>query len=272
LLSGILSGALPGGILIACLALGNVWCARLCPLGGLQDFLIAGRVVMDRMLRRRNRAGDLPAIPARRALLTGLLGVALALLGRRTGQARVGTAPLRPPGARAEDEFTGLCIRCGNCSSVCPTRIILPDPGHAGVAGLLAPLLRYDGAGYCRENCNACTQACPSGALTALDRDAKQRYIIGEALVDADRCLLVLGRKECDACAIACPFGAVTVAWDEMQYLAYPLVDYQRCNGCGACQIACPTEPVKAIVVWPSLPDPTGGDDRGLPRYLSPRA
>lgn len=268
--SGILSGALLGVILVACLALGNVWCARLCPLGGMQDFLIAGRVAAGRLLRRLNRADDLPAIPARRALLAGLLGVALALLGRRTGQARAGTAPLRPPGARAEAEFTGLCIRCGNCSSVCPTRIIEPDPGRAGVAGLLAPRLRFDGDGYCRENCAACTQACPSGALTALDLDAKHRYIIGEALVDADRCLLVLGRKECDACAIACPYDAVNIVWDEAQYLAYPLVDYQRCNGCGACQIACPTEEVKAIVVWPSLPDPAVGDDHGLPRYLPP--
>jgi ferredoxin-type protein NapF len=254
--SDTLAASVAAFIVVVCVVAGNVWCARLCPLGGFQDLLLAGRIALWRRLRSsRPRAPDtaLPSIPARRALLTALLGGALASLGRRAGAARVDSAPLRPPGAIAEDAFTGLCVRCGNCASVCPTRIIHPDAGAAGLAGLLAPVLRFAPERYCLEGCKACTQACPSGALSALDLAAKRRYVIGEALVDTDLCLLILGRRECDVCARACPYDAIEIIWDEAQYVAYPQVDYQRCNGCGACQIACPTEEVKAIAVWPLL-------------------
>ncbi|MCC6201667.1 MAG: 4Fe-4S dicluster domain-containing protein [Gammaproteobacteria bacterium] len=259
-----------GVIALACLLLGNLWCARLCPLGGLQDLLLSLRLLLWRMLCRGARASHdpLPAIAPRRALLIGGIGVALALLARRVGKNRSGTAPLRPPGAVAEDEFTGACVRCGNCASVCPTRIIEPDLGGAGIAGLLAPMLRFDELRYCREDCHACTVACPSGALTRLALPDKRRYVIGEALVDAERCLLILGRKECDACAQACPYRAIEMAWDETQYLAFPQIDYRRCNGCGACQVVCPTEEIKAIAVWPLLDEDRAG---AAPRYLAPR-
>lgn len=249
-----LAASVAAFIVVSCAVLGNVWCARLCPLGGLQDLLLAGRITLRRWLRRfppdpPNAA--LPAIPRRRALLTALLGGALAVLGRRAGAARADSSPLRPPGAIAEDAFTGLCVRCGNCAAVCPTRIIHPDAGAAGIAGLLAPALSFAPERYCLEECHACTEACPSGALTALDLATKRRYVIGEALVDAERCLLILGRKECDVCARVCPYDAIEITWDEAQYVAYPRIDYLRCNGCGACQIACPTGEVKAIAIWP---------------------
>jgi len=134
---------------------------------------------------------------------------------------------------------------------------------------LLAPMVRYDGGKYCREDCNACTQVCPSGALTALDLPTKRRYVMGEALVDTTLCLTTLGQKDCDACHIACPYQAVAIVWDDARYLAYPLVDTNRCNGCGACEVACPTEEIKAISVWSPLPlGDSGATAAKLPRYL----
>jgi ferredoxin len=62
--------------------------------------------------------------------------------------------------------------------------------------------------------------------------------------------VLALGEMDCDACARSCPFDAVRIHWDEEQYMAYPVVDRQKCNGCGACEVACPTREVKAIRVW----------------------
>ena len=101
------------------------------------------------------------------------------------------------------------CIRCGSCARVCPSKIISPDTGEAGIAGLLAPKIRYEKE-YCLEDCNECLQVCPSGALQQMDLKLKQRYVIGESLVDGSICVLVRGERDCDACARSCSFDAFT--------------------------------------------------------------
>ena len=83
-------------------------------------------------------------------------------------------APLRPPGAIKEDEFTGLCLRCGNCIRTCPSRIIHPDTGQSGILGFLSPVVRYE-TDYCNEECNACTTVCPSGALQSIEPGAEKQ-------------------------------------------------------------------------------------------------
>ena len=194
---------------------------------------------------------------ARRAFFAGAGGAVLALLARRAGAARFRKSDtlLRPPGAVPEDRFAGLCIRCNNCVHACPTKIIHPDTGHeGGLAGFAAPVVKFDrDYKYCLETCNACTEVCPTGALTALPLAQKNKYIIGEALVDNNICLTALGKKECDACEQACPYDAVKITWDEQQYNAYPVVN-DKCIGCGACEVVCPTSPVRSIRVWTQKP------------------
>jgi len=254
----------PVSVILVCLGLGvlvgatfvfgMLWCVRICPLSGLQDMLFAARKALWTKLTAR-------ASPrfrvARRVLFAGGAAALLAVWARRAGAARYRKSDtlLRPPGAVPEDRFTGLCIRCNNCVHACPTKVIHPDTGHeAGLAGFAAPIIRFDrDYKYCLETCNACTQVCPTGALTPLDLQQKNKYIIGEALVDNDVCLTALGKKECDACELACPYDAVKITWDEEQYNAYPVVN-DKCIGCGACEVACPTTPVKAIRVWTQKP------------------
>jgi ferredoxin-type protein NapF len=254
ILSGILAGF--GLIILILLALwsGLFWCARLCPLGGTQELLASARSLWEGRRKREtaNAASDSPVgigFLARRAFLLGAAGTGMGLLAERIGAARGERAPLRPPGAVEEKRFAGLCTRCGNCVRACPSRIIHPDTGQAGVAGLLAPTIRYEKK-YCLEDCRACTLVCPSGALQEMSLERKRKYVIGEALVDGSLCLLALGQKDCDACERACPFDAVHIKWDENQYLAYPVVSTDRCNGCGACEVVCPAEKIKAIRVW----------------------
>jgi ferredoxin-type protein NapF len=253
-ISVVLSGISLALLILLSLTSGTVWCARLCPLGGTQELLAsAGSWLIGRRNGKSAATNTAFSVPlpsfARRTFIVGAAGVGIGFLTKRVGAARGENAPLRPPGAVSEDRFTGLCLRCGNCVRACPSRIIQPDTGVAGLAGLLAPTIRYIKK-YCLEDCRACTQTCPSGALQALSLEQKAGYVIGEALVDGSLCLLALGRKDCDACERSCPYDAVHTYWDEERYVAYPVVRPNRCNGCGACEAACPTERIKAIRVW----------------------
>jgi len=254
-LSGFLAGSGLGFLIILSLISEQFWCKRLCPLGGAQDLLASARSIFRKPIRIiQGGSSEKEIIPLKRALLIGSAGIVLALLSRKIGAARGEDAPLRPPGAVEEDIFTGLCVRCGNCARVCPSKIIIPDSGQAGVWGFLAPVIGYEKE-YCREDCVACTQVCPSGALQPLDLERKRRYVIGEALVDGSLCLTTLAKKDCDACAGACPFNAVHIHWDEDLYVAYPLINVDKCNGCGACETVCPIAGFKAIRVWKTAPD-----------------
>ncbi len=267
------------GVLVgATFVFGMAWCVRICPLSGFQDMLFAARKALWTRLSRLG-GRSVPALsPAegssgaklvqitaappqsnltRRLFFAGAGGALLALGARRLGAARYRKSDtlLRPPGAVPEDRFAGLCIRCNNCVHACPTKIIHPDTGHeGGLAGFGAPIIRFDrDYKYCLETCDACTQVCPTGALTALPLEQKNKYIIGEALVDNNICLTALGKKECDACELACPYDAVKITWDEAQYISYPVVN-DKCVGCGACEVVCPTNPVRSIRVWTQKP------------------
>jgi MauM/NapG family ferredoxin protein len=185
---------------------------------------------------------------ARRTALALAIGAGCAAAARRI--APNSSKSLRPPGALEEQAFAGLCTRCGNCIRACPYHIIQRDASIAGWATLLAPTLSFE-KDYCREDCTLCTQVCPSGALAPLSQDQKANMQLGLPRVDMDICLLAEDR-ECAACMRWCPYEAIRYVFSEATYSLAPVIDPKKCNGCGACQLACPTKPVKAIQVFPS--------------------
>lgn len=105
---------------------------------------------------------------------------------------------LRPPGAIPEDEFIGLCIKCGQCLQVCPYDTIrLEDiDGKAGV-GMAYIEPRDRGCYLCEAF--PCILACPSGALDH-EHDSIEFVHMGVALIhNPDACLAKIGKPVPDS-------------------------------------------------------------------------
>jgi ferredoxin-type protein NapF len=256
--TALVSGAGLSAVLALSLFSPGLWCMRICPLGATQELLAAlSRLAACHCLPAAEEvsASDKPVAAAgkchtgwplaRRALLASGVGAVWAWAVRRSFAAP--SQVIRPPGAIDEARFRGVCVRCGNCLRACPTKILHADLGDNGLSGLMSPLVRLD-PGYCREDCCRCGDVCPSGAIARLAQSEKKTTRMGLAKVEADLCLLT-DNRECSICRNCCPYEAITTVWSEEEYTMVLKIDPDRCPGCGACQVACPTSPSKAIVV-----------------------
>jgi ferredoxin-type protein NapF len=237
----------PVVVLLSLLAPGG-WCGRLCPLGAMQDLLWRTPKAVRQVLSSTKPAAARTGFRlARRAVFGLALGAVWAATTRKLRAAS--PARLRPPGAIEPWNFSGVCIRCGNCTRACPARIITAELGEHGIAQLLTPIVHFR-EDYCREDCTRCMDVCPSGALRPLSAQEKILAPMGLPRVDMNRCLLGDDR-ECAICRNRCPFQAITLVFSQADYVLTPQVDPHKCSGCGACELSCPTLPIKAIVVRP---------------------
>ncbi len=144
----------------------------------------------------------------------------------------------RPPGALVEPEFLARCQRCMRCIDACqPTALSLAHPG-AGFAAIGTPVLDYSKCILCME----CIRICPSGALAKV---AKEELHMGLAVIEQSKCLAYLKKRRCQDCFKACrELKAIT-----MEKKRFPVIDPDKCNGCGACVRRCPEMEKGAIVV-----------------------
>jgi len=206
-----------------------------------------------------------PQLTRRKMMFAGLAGILAVPVLRSAMDGSYKTTPrlIRPPGSLDEEKFLVRCIRCGQCMKICPTNAIHPALLEAGWEGIFTPFL-IPAIGYCEYNCVLCGQSCPTGAIQPLTAEKKnglsgsKPVSIGTAFIDRGKCLPWAYDKDCIVCEEWCPISpkaiklkteSIATANGGRITLKRPYVDAELCNGCGACEFACPVQGSKAIYV-----------------------
>ena len=155
---------------------------------------------------------------------------------------------ITPPGSRSAKNMASKCTGCQLCVSQCPNEVLRPS---TDLLHLMQPEMSYE-RGYCRIECNRCSEVCPTGAIRLLPLEEKSSTQIGHAVWIKKNCIPVTDGVECGNCERHCPVGAIMmVPLDENdeESVMIPTVNEARCIGCGACENLCPARPFSAIYV-----------------------
>ena len=156
--------------------------------------------------------------------------------------------PIMPPGSRSKRNFEQHCTGCQLCISECPNEVLRPS---SDLWHLMQPTMSYE-RGYCRPECNRCSEVCPAGAIKPLAHELKVSTQIGHAVWIKKNCIPLTDGVECGNCARHCPVGAIEMIPsdpDDEESPYVPAVNENRCIGCGACEYLCPARPFSAIYV-----------------------
>ena len=152
--------------------------------------------------------------------------------------------PLTPPGSKSVKDFYRRCTACQLCVAECPNNVLRPS---TDLKHFMQPEMSYE-RGYCRPECTRCSELCPTGAILKITKEEKTQYHVGTARVNAELCVVEKG-VECGNCARHCHAGAIMLVKDEETGYRRPVVNEERCIGCGACENLCPARPISAITV-----------------------
>ncbi len=223
----------------------NLWCLKICPLGGLQDLLSRARSLISGLINRSGREKhDRSFSPSRRYFIAAGAGIAAGLAVppflKDKGKARI-----RPPASVDNNSFNLLCLRCGNCIKSCPTGILKHSSDTSDIVAWMTPEAIFT-EGYCLETCNMCGRVCPSGSIERFAVESKSDLYMATAVIEYSNCLL-LHNRECDRCREACPYSAVRMGVSDEYLSVVPLINTSKCVGCGACAVICPEGIIKMI-------------------------
>lgn len=152
-----------------------------------------------------------------------------------SGDLRGERAFIRPPWAHAEERFTALCTRCGECMTACPYAIIKPARGKF-------PVMDFSISGC--DFCGDCVTVCKPGALVREDPGVRPW---GLKAVITGRCLSLNG-VVCRSCGEACEARAIGFRL-EVGGIARPKLDLDACTGCGECFAVCPVKAVNISTI-----------------------
>ena len=156
--------------------------------------------------------------------------------------------PMVPAGSVSLRNFENHCVACQLCINACPNNVLRPS---SSLHNFMQPEMNYD-KGFCRPECNICSQICPAGAIRPISIEEKTAIQIGIAIINLDNCVVNTNKVNCGNCARHCPAEAITMVPQDPsneKSRKIPTVNEQKCIGCGACENLCPARPFTAIHV-----------------------
>jgi Pyruvate/2-oxoacid:ferredoxin oxidoreductase delta subunit len=156
--------------------------------------------------------------------------------------------PIVPVGAGTLKNFTTHCTACQLCVSKCPNNVLRPS---SSIDRFMQPEMSFE-RGFCRTACTACADVCPNGAIKPIVPEQKSSTKIGTAVWIADNCIANKDGVTCNNCERHCPNGAIKMIRKkdaDGKAPRIPMIDAERCLGCGACEYVCPARPFSAIFV-----------------------
>lgn len=160
----------------------------------------------------------------------------------------VRATPIIPPGAWSARSFANHCTACQLCVSACPNNVLRPS---TELTKLMQPEMSYE-RGYCRLECTRCSEVCPAGAIRPITIEEKSSTRIGHAVWIKKNCVPLTDGVACGNCARHCPSGAILMVPsddNDLNSIRIPIINAERCIGCGACENQCPARPFSAIYV-----------------------
>ena len=155
---------------------------------------------------------------------------------------------ITPPGSLSARNMATHCTGCQLCVAACPTQVLRPS---ADLTTFMQPEMSYE-KGYCRPECNKCSQVCPTGAINPITVEEKTAIQVGHAEWNRKNCIVLTDDVDCGNCERHCPTGAITMILSDYRDLKsrkIPSVNESLCIGCGACENLCPARPFSAIYV-----------------------
>ena len=245
---------------LAAVGQGRVWCNWVCPFGTVFNLVAKIALKKDKVgagcgnCRKCFGKAEAPCEKAsggddgvsRRETLKGvaLLAVTEKFVDGGYADVSLPGVPERgndvlPPGAGDRRDFALKCVGCQLCVANCPGKCLVPSTKLKNF-GQPAMDFRY---GYCIENCVKCGEVCPERAIGFLQREQRPNVHVGHAVWKKDLCVRTTNGDKCTACVRKCPVQAIHLVKD------FPVVDREKCIGCGACEHVCPARPMPAIFV-----------------------
>ncbi len=142
------------------------------------------------------------------------------------------TLIVRPPYANDLESFDRLCIACDSkaCKTACEEEeaiIVIRADG--------TPMLNFSQKGC--TFCEACAQACDAGVLDLAHLHTSEQ-INARFIIDPKGCVAHNG-VICFACKEPCIDDAIL-----FNGMFNPVIDTDRCTGCGYCFGRCPTKAI----------------------------
>ncbi len=153
-----------------------------------------------------------------------------------------------PPGAVSIAHLERHCTSCQLCITACPNGVLRPS---TDLSTFMQPVVEYE-HGYCRPECVRCSEVCPAGVFHPITVAEKSAIQIGHAVVRLDACIVASEGKRCGNCAHHCPAEAIKMVPmnpDDEKSNWMPVVNEEKCIGCGECEYLCPVRPLSAIYV-----------------------